>query len=134
MVLYQYCMKAVIISFLLLGTFVVATPSVEAKIVSCDGVECNTCHVIKTANNILTFFIEVAIYIAGIMFAWGGLLMVMSGGDRGKFEQGKAKMTDAVIGIIIVLAAWLLVDTVLKLVLSDDVQSKVFGFWNQIQC
>lgn len=55
--------------------------------------------------------------------------MVFSAGDTGKFRAGSDKMTDAVIGIFIVLSAWLLVDTVMKLVLDAD-----FGVWNDIEC
>lgn len=99
---------------------------VQAQIVPCDGVDCTVGSLMQLANNILKFFVEVAIFIAAIVIAWGGFTMVTAGGDTGKVSKGRELMSNAVVGIIIVLAAFLLIDTIMKLVLKDP------DSWNNI--
>lgn len=44
---------------------------------------------------------------------YGGLQWIMSGGDKGKLEESKSKITNGIIGLAIVASAWaiyLLVD------------------------
>lgn len=119
------------LSFLLLFAFPVLGAD-PPGLVPCDGKDCGTCELIELGDNLLRFFVTFSIVFAGVVFAWGGLLMVTSGGNMGQVSSGKSKMTDAVVGIVIVLTAWLLMDTVLKLLL-DESKFK-FGTWNSIQC
>ena len=88
-------------------------------IVPCDGTDCTTGSVVTLANNILRFLIGISVLLATIMIAWGGFKMVTSAGNSGEVSKGREMMTNAIIGIIITLAAWLLIDTVMKLVLKD---------------
>ena len=56
--------------------------------------------------------------------------MVMSGGSTEGVSEAKGMMTNAVIGFIILLGAWLIVDTVLKTVMKEG----TIGPWNEIAC
>lgn len=106
-------------------------------LVPCGGAgqpECGTCDFMKLGNNILQFFVQFAIIIAGLMFAWGGLTMVMSAGESGKVTEAKGMMTSSIIGILIVLSGWLLVDTLLKMVLKGGETGQIYGMWQEIQC
>jgi hypothetical protein len=60
--------------------------------------------------------------------------MVMSAGESGKVSEAKGMMTSAIVGILIVLAAWLLVDTLLKMVLKGGETGQIYGVWQEIQC
>ena len=103
----------------------------SAAIVPCNGPDCTPCDVAKLAQNILTFLVEISVILATIGIAWSGLrYMVMSGGDEGAVRQAKEMFTNVVVGLVIVLAAWLIVDTVIKLFVNQS----VIGPWNQIQC
>lgn len=58
-----------------------------------------------------------------------GFNLVTSGGNRSKLDDAKKKLSNALIGILIMFAAWLLVDTLMKATLDQS-----FGPWNQISC
>lgn len=73
--------------------------------------------------------------IFGIMAFSAGIKLVTSGGNTSAVESAKKQMTNAFVGIIIVLGAWLLIDTILKGVALDLTKFGAgFGPWNQIQC
>ena len=54
--------------------------------------------------------IAVALIIAGIMvfvfLVWGGIQWITSGGDKGKTEEARSRITAALIGLAVVAAAW----------------------------
>ena len=123
--------------FILAGLFSISvllvTPVFAATgLVPCDGPDCGSCELVTLASKILTFFIEVTVSIGAVMFVIGGLTMVMSAGDPGKVSKGKEMMSNAVIGLVIVLSAWLLMDTALKMVVGED--SQTYGVWKKISC
>ena len=51
--------------------------------------------------------------VAFVMFMYGGITMITSFGNAEKFKQGQGILVAAVVGIIISLGAYLLVDTIL---------------------
>ena len=67
-----------------------------------------------TANFTLPDFISAAIQavivIAGLLtfafLVWGGIEWLTSGGDKEKYEAARGRITAAVIGLVIVVAAW----------------------------
>jgi len=54
--------------------------------------------------------IGVALIIAGILvfvfLVWGGIQWITSGGDKGKTDEARSRITAALIGLAIVAAAW----------------------------
>lgn len=54
--------------------------------------------------------IGVALIIAGILvfvfLVWGGIQWITSGGDKGKTEEARSRITAALIGLAVVAAAW----------------------------
>lgn len=58
----------------------------------------------------ITSVIEVIMLIAAIAtlvyLFWGGLEWITSGGDKAGTEKAKSKLSDAIIGLFIVFAAW----------------------------
>ncbi len=113
-------------SILLLAT---ATLASAAGVVPCDGPGCRACDIVILGQNLLTWFIGIMASIITLMFAWGGMQMVMSAGNTGAVSAGREKMTNAVIGLVIILGAWLIVDTVLKVVMGGNI-----GVWNEVEC
>ena len=57
--------------------------------------------------------ISVAILIAGILvfvyLVWGGIQWITSGGDKGKTEEARNRITSALVGLAIVAASWALI-------------------------
>jgi hypothetical protein len=133
---YFWYMKRILIHALVFCVFVITPVLVGAEeptgIVPCDGPDCGTCEFVELGNNILRFFITLAVAVAGLMFAWGGFTMVTSAGESGKVSEARGMMTSSVVGLVIVLSAWIFMDTLLKMVLRDDVSQ--LGMWNKIEC
>lgn len=68
-------------------------------------------------NNIITFILYyMAIPIAAIMFAYAGFLLVTAGGEAaGARTKAKTIFTNAVIGLILAVACWLIVKLILSI-------------------
>lgn len=69
---------------------------------------------IQLGVNVINFLIDISLVIATIFFLWGGLLFIISGGSEERISKGRQAMTAAVIGIVIVLASILIVNTFLE--------------------
>jgi hypothetical protein len=127
-------MKLAFVSvFLILsfGLFLTPLPSgAVGGIVPCDGIHCQTCDLVQLGQNLITWFIKTMAAVIALVFAWGGMKMVMSGGNTEGVSEAKGMMTNAVIGFIILLASWLIVDTILKAVTDEG----TLGPWNEITC
>gem|GEM_PF-6689472 len=80
-------------------------------------------------NDIISWIIIIATLFSILVIAYAGFLLIFSRGNRAALEQGKQLFFNTVIGIIIMVAGWTIVDTVMKLILDGD-----FGMWNQVQC
>ena len=68
-------------------------------------------------NTIVKFILfDMAIPIAAIMFAYAGFLMVTAGGEAaGARTKAKSIFTNAVFGLVLAVAAWLIVNTILSI-------------------
>lgn len=87
----------------------------EAALVPCVvGSKCTACDLFKLADNVIKFLIAVGILLATIGVVWAGFLMLTAGGDPGKVEKGKSVLVSVLIGIIIALASYLIVDTIIR--------------------
>ncbi len=91
---------------------------------------CQACHLVKLAENIVNFFVYFSIAVATLMFAWAGILYVSSSTNPKNIETAHGIFWTVFVGLIIVLSAWLVVDTIMK----TFVRESSFGPWNKIQC
>ncbi len=57
-------------------------------------------------NAVLTFVMVVAALLVLLYLIWGGIEWITSGGDKSKTENARNKITAAVIGIVILAAAF----------------------------
>lgn len=85
------------------------------------GKGCTLCHIGVMVINITDFFMyAIAIPAAGLLMAIGGITLLVSGGSETLATRGKDTMRYAVIGLAIVLLAWLAVDTIFKVLTGDQ--------------
>lgn len=67
-------------------------------------------------SGLITIVITASFIIASIAFFFmlilGGLKWITSGGDKGKVEGAKSQITAALIGLVIVFAAWTILSIV----------------------
>ncbi len=75
---------------------------------------CDTADVANFVNGLISFLIQMLGVIAVIVMVYAGFQLVTSGGDEGKWTKAKELFTNVVIGIVIILAAWLIVDTIME--------------------
>lgn len=65
-------------------------------------------------NAILTFVFVIAVLLVFLYIVWGGITWITSGGDKGKTEEARNRITAAVVGLIILLASFAILQLVLR--------------------
>lgn len=91
---------------------------------------CESCHVVSLANNVISWLVLILGTIAAIVIIYAGVKLVTSAGNQGAMESAKSMITNIIIGYVIVLAGWLIVDYVMKVLLDEG----RFGVWNELIC
>lgn len=71
------------------------------------------CELIDLVNNVLRFLVAISSVIAVIIFMYAGFLFVTSQGNEGTIGRAKSMFTNVVIGFVIMLSSYLIVNTVL---------------------
>ena len=99
--------------------------SPEFQIVPCDGTkfegtECNYQSAINGFNNILKFLIWMSVPFATVMFGYAGFLYMRSGDNPSNREKAKKIFMNIAIGIFFILAAWLIVYTLISKLTTID--------------
>lgn len=96
------------------------------------GDECQACKAVDLINNVVTWLVGILSIIIVLVIVYAGLKLVTSAGNPAAKQSAKSVMTNAIIGYVIVLGAWLFVDYGMKALFSTG--DPVFGVWNDIQC
>jgi len=95
---------------------------------NCSGADCNFCDLTTLVQNIINTSIFLAVLLAAGLFAWAGYLYLSNTvGDTGKVQKAHSMFQNVFIGLVIVLAAWLVVDTLMKTLTGG-----AFGPWNEV--
>lgn len=122
------------IALLIFGALFSPTPvSAQglAQLAGCTGPDCGTCQVINLANGIIMWLIGFIFLLFALLLVRAGVNLVTSGGNPGALQAAKDNFINAIIGFIIILAAWLIVDTVMRALISDRSGALV---WSEITC
>jgi len=122
-------MKILISSLLLfglLGTNLVTAAFVTDPIVPCTD-DCTLCHLWELASNIINFIsFNLAIPMAVLLFVAAGIMFLISGGNQEKVALARSIFTNTIIGLVIIFASWILIDTLLKTIAIGAFS----GAWN----
>ena len=69
-----------------------------------------------TIANIISALIVLVLVIAALIFffmlVWGGIRYITSGGDKAQTEAARGQITAALIGLVIVFAAWAIINLI----------------------
>jgi len=129
-------MKTLLIGVVLgMALFVMPAATQAAGLIPCGGEgehPCQSCDVVTLANNVIGWLVGALGLIAILIITYAGVKLVTANGNHHAMEEAKGMMTNLIIGYLIVLAAWLAMDYILKALLASDTTS--FGPWNTIQC
>jgi hypothetical protein len=104
-----------------------------AGLVPCGGTgepTCNSCHVVSLVDSVISWLVLILGTIAAIVIVYAGAKLVTSGGNQRAMEDAKSMITNIIIGYIIVLAGWLIIDFVMKSLIDEG----EFGVWNEVEC
>ncbi len=93
-----------------------------SQLVPCDGPDCNLSSFSTLAGNILKFLIAITITGAVLVFAYAGFKYMTARGDSGEIKKAHGIFSHVVIGIIIVLVAWLVVSTLLSMLTGKSLE------------
>lgn len=96
----------------------------QGGIVPCGGPgqpSCNICHLTKLAENVIEFIVKMAFVIAALLFAAAGFLFFTAGANEGNVTKARSIFTNVLVGIIIILTAWLVIDILLQTLTGQGV-------------
>lgn len=90
---------------------------------------CTLCHVIVAGKGVMDWGVRVMVAIGLVVITAMGIWYIVSAGDKGMIEQAKSGIKSTLIGIAVILSAWLLVNTVLLLMAqeTDSTKNPVLG-------
>lgn len=120
-----------ILIFVLFLSFIIAPIFANAQIIPCGGnifddngniigkqPDCNFNFLLQLVNNIIKWIIMISVPVAAGVFAWAGFTY-MTTGISDKKSEAKAMLEKVFIGFVAILAAWIIVGTVIKALLKD---------------
>jgi hypothetical protein len=77
----------------------------------------------KLVGNIVKTFAGIAGSIALLMFVWGGIGWIMSGGNAEKVNKARSTLVNATIGLVLILAAYSFVSAIIDTLLAPSITS-----------
>ena len=95
---------------------------------------CDACGLTALAQRVINFLVYFAGVMAVLMFAWAGILYATSSANPGHIETAHKIFWNVLIGFVFTLAAWLIVDTIMKELYNTSKAHQQFGPWNEILC
>jgi len=107
-------MKITLSLFLLSAWFFLPDIVAGQGLVTCNGEDCSACNLVSMANRVIDWLIGVLLVVFGVLITIAGFKLVLSRGDTSAYSAAKSMFTDALIGFLIILAAWIIVDTLIK--------------------
>jgi ABC-type microcin C transport system permease subunit YejE len=127
---------------LLAAVMVAAQPASAALVAPCTGDpipgtderQCTLCDLFATGQNVLNFLVTISVAVAMIGVMIGGVLIMISGGSERLYQRGVTALRLALTGFIIVMLAYVIVNTIIN-ALAGSSQPRGFPWpWNRVSC
>ena len=96
----------------------------------CEGKPLGVGGILTFIQNVMNAGISVGIVIFLFIIVYAGFMFILTPTNPEGHSQAKKMLSNAVIGFIIILAAWLIVDFVMKILYNGGANG--FGPWNEI--
>ena len=93
---------------------------------------CNFCYLAKLIQNVVNFLVMVTIPISVAMFAWAGILFFTATGDPKRINRARSIFRSVLIGFIITITGWLVVQVVLQSITRGDFYTA--NNWVNLNC
>jgi hypothetical protein len=88
------------------------------------------CDLAQLAQNVLNDGIYLAVFLSAVLFAWSGFKHMTAGGDMGQIKEANKVFSAVLIGLIIILSAWLIVSTLMSVIAGGGPSPTMP--WNQL--
>lgn len=121
-------MRQWLFSCLLFCIAVLPMSSASAAFVPCgtagNDTPCTLCHIVIMGKGIMDWGMQVMVAIGLVVITAMGIMYIVSAGDEGMIKNAKSGIKTSLIGVGVMLGAWLLVNTLLLLVAQETDASK----------
>jgi len=85
-------------------------PDCDLKSVKDGGRPCEVDDFLRLALQLIQFMLGITGSLALLFFVYGGFTMLISAGNTEKVQHGKDIVTAAAIGVLVVLASWMIIN------------------------
>jgi len=119
----QILITAILIFGMSFG-FVHAGSLIPSQLVTCNGPDCNMSSFAQLASNVLRFLIGITVTGSVIVIAWAGFKYMTARGNTSEINRAHDIFMHIAIGLVIVLVAWLVVSTLLKVLTGKDLNEQ----------
>lgn len=92
---------------------------------------CTLCDGLKVVQRGMNYLFDLGLAVAVLMITYGGIMIAVAGASPSKVGEGRKIITGAVVGFAIMLVAWLIINEVFYLFVTNNVTGKP---WNEITC
>lgn len=96
--------------------------------------QCTACDLLVLVQNVLKFALEMAFLIIIGFVVYGGFRWIFSLGKEENLKAGQQIITNAIIGLVIILSAWIIVNTVFWAIKQMGGKEEYTGDWFHIEC
>ncbi len=110
------------------------TQLAQSGFVQCEGKDCSACDLVALANSLVKWLITISFLFFAVLAVRAGVKLVISQGNPGALSDAKDAFTNAFIGLIIILIAWLIVDTLMRQLIGNNGVINGYGPWSEVQC
>lgn len=93
---------------------------------------CDFCDLLKLGKGIIDLTIKIAVLIIVAMIVYGGFLIMFSAGSTEKVKTGRSVIQSAIIGLIIAISAWLIVDVTFRVLVNTQTPEGLKAPWYKI--
>lgn len=77
-------------------------------------------------TSLLSFVMVIALLVVFIYLIYGGIQWITAGGDKGKTEEARNRITGAVVGLVVLVATWAIFLIIINF-LGFENWSQIFG-------
>ncbi len=95
------------------------------------GIDCSLTDLLDLIFNMINYLLGAAGTIALLFLVWGGLKMLLSGGNPEQVKEAKSTITNAIIGFVIILAAYIIINLLVSVLTNGSVPNidELILFW-----
>jgi len=110
----KICLWSIILTFFVTAPFTV----VHAKIVpECGGdgqQSCTICDIVLGIDNVIAYIVGLVGVTVIVIIVIAGIMYIVSAGNQGMVTMAKSAMKNAIIGLVVVLAAFVIIHFILR--------------------